>query len=90
MFFTIEQKAFAHALAQASTFVIQGNTIQMPILKTLRIDAEPGRLVIQAANDQIELDIESISHQHCLALGRTSTEANGHIDHQKHFPPSLN
>jgi hypothetical protein len=45
---------------------------------------------VQAANEQIELDIESISHQHCLALGRTSSEADGQIDHQKHFPPSLN
>jgi len=45
---------------------------------------------IQAANEQIELDIESISHQHCLALGRTSSEADGQIDHQKHFPASLN
>lgn len=36
---------------------------------------------MMAANDQTEPDIESISHRHCLALGRTSSEANRHIDH---------
>jgi DNA polymerase III subunit beta len=58
MFFTIDQKAFSHALSLASPFVGQ-STIQMPILKTLRFDAEPGQLVIQAANDQTRVRVHA-------------------------------
>lgn len=56
MFFTIAQKAFSHALTLVSTFAGQ-SAVQMPILKTLRFDAEPGRLVIQAANEQTRVRV---------------------------------
>ena len=50
MFFTLAQKAFSRALALASPFAGQ-NTIQMSILQTLRMDAEPGQVILQAANE---------------------------------------
>ena len=56
MFFTLAQKDFSHALALATPFAGQ-STIQMPILKMLRVDAEPGWLVIQAANEQTRVRV---------------------------------
>ncbi len=56
MFFTIAHKEFSHALALASTFAGQ-RSIQMQMFKTLRFDAEPGQLIIQAANEQTRVRV---------------------------------
>lgn len=57
MFFTIAQHDFSRALALASVFAGQ-RAIQLPILKLLRFDAEPGKLILQAANDDTRVRVQ--------------------------------
>lgn len=56
MYLTITQKDLHHAISLVSTIVGQG-TIQMPILKQIRLDAEAGSLIVQAANDDTRMRV---------------------------------
>ncbi len=78
MFFTLDQKAFSHALSLASTFAGQ-STIQMPILKTLRFDAEPGRLVIHAANDQTRVRVHAAAEVQAAGSLLVPAQAFAHL-----------
>ena len=58
MYLTIAQKDLQRAFSLVSAIVGQGN-IQMPILKQLRLDAEPGCLIVQAANDDTRIHVRA-------------------------------
>lgn len=78
MFFTLAQKDFSHALALASPFAGQ-STLQMPILRMLRFDAEPGRLVIQAANEQTRVRVRTTAEVQAPGSMLVPAQAFAHL-----------
>ncbi|HEU5377144.1 MAG TPA: DNA polymerase III subunit beta [Ktedonobacteraceae bacterium] len=56
MYLTIAQQDLYHAVSLVSAIVGQGS-LQMPILKQLRLDAEPGCLLVQAANEETRMRV---------------------------------
>lgn len=78
MFFTIAQKDFSHALALASAFTGQGS-IQMPMLKTLRFDVEPGQLVVQAANEQTRVRVRATAEVQASGSLLVPAQALAHL-----------